>query len=180
MPPRFTQIDATDGAYKVIDHEHALIHKGILFSLCQSNPAIANNGEILYQFKTPADGTVDIHLKDLKVWLVDNPWEIELIEAPTVTDGTSQLTPINRNRKSSNTSQLTVYSDPTNISGGTVLGSCLAGGGSGIGQADSGGVDGFTLEYELMPSTDYVLRVKNTSGTVNPGSVQVFWYEAED
>lgn len=175
MARRFTQTDQVDGAFKMIEQEHSLIHRGRLFTFSQVNAALGNNAHIYSELRVPAD--YEIHLKDVTIWMVDAPWVIKLTEAPTLTPGSAQVTVVNRKRSSSETPHMTVFSDPSGISGGTDLFDVLSGGGSGVGQTQSSGSAIQRLEWELKPSTTYLFDIQNTSGGAAAVSMLASFYE---
>jgi len=85
---------------------------------------------------------------------------LKMYEGPTVTDGTTAVPLINRNRTSSNTSSVNAYSDPSGISGGTQIDEFYVGGT--VGQKIVGG-DVLTAQKPLhfKPNTDYVISITN-------------------
>jgi len=85
---------------------------------------------------------------------------LKLFEAPTVTDGSTAVALLNRNRSSSNTVDTQAYSDPTGVSGGTQLDEYYLGGT--YGQKIVGGEQlGTQLPLKLETNTDYVLSLTN-------------------
>jgi len=103
------------------------------------------------------------------------PYTIDLIEAPTITDGTTAAFAANMNRQSANTHEAQFFSDPTAISGGTIIDTIYmpaAGLGS---QTIGAGVVG--IERMLKKSTDYVIRIVN-AGAASTFYTSVLFYES--
>jgi len=85
---------------------------------------------------------------------------LKLFEAPTITDGSTAVALLNRNRLSSNTVDTQAYSDPTGVSGGTQLDEYYLGGT--YGQKVVGGDQlGTQLPLKFKTNTDYVLSITN-------------------
>ena len=95
---------------------------------------------------------------------------LEILEAPTITDGNAALTPVNRRRTGTPpASGVTVYSNPTSISAGTVIASTYF-----TGKAD---FLADQLELILKAGTKYLYRFTNSSGGAAVCSMELFWYE---
>ncbi len=119
--------------------------------------AIISGGTAYAQIKTGANGVCFI----LDAIATDaEKVAIKVYEAPTVTDGTTQITLVNRNRESATTATVTAYSDPSGISGGTQIEEYYAGGTSG--PIITGGEQlGGQLPLRLKANTDYVIEITN-------------------
>jgi len=85
---------------------------------------------------------------------------LKMYEGPTVTDGSSAVALINRNRTSPNTSSVNAYSDPSGVSGGTQIDEFYVGGT--VGQKIVGG-DVLAVQKPLLlkPNADYVISITN-------------------
>ena len=95
------------------------------------------------------------------------------LEAPTVTDGTTGITPQRINRDTAQTTTLTLYSDPTSISGGTSLVDAVIPSG---GNKTGGGV-GSNVYWTLKPETDYVVSVANLGNATTACTFEMAWIE---
>ena len=83
------------------------------------------------------------------------PLKATALETPTVTDGTSAVTPYNMNRTSTVTPTTLFYSNPTSVSGGAPIAIDIVTAGKGAGAtAESHGV------WKLKPNTSYVWKVE--------------------
>lgn len=96
-----------------------------------------------------------------------------LYEGASVTGGTS-ITPINKNRNFTTTSQGVALLNPTVNSLGTTILSQILIGGEGK-KASGGNVDG--TDIILKPLTTYLFRLTNVNGTDHAAEVILGWYE---
>lgn len=95
------------------------------------------------------------------------------LEAPTVTDGTTAITPQRINRDTSGTTTLTLYSNPTSISGGTTLvDAVIPSGGN-----KTGGGASESVYWTMKPSTDYVASVQNLGNSDTICTFEMSWIE---
>lgn len=102
--------------------------------------------------------------------------EVYLYRNPTYSAAGTAISVFNKNEYSANTTANTITHTPTITGTGTALPSRLLPGGNKT--AGSGGEDGsFNREIILMAGNDYLLRVKNISGAIQPVSVSFEWYE---
>ena len=163
--------DEDVGALNVIDAVHREVHEGHVFTAEHSaNVANGNSLEILITtgtkqahaaFSIAAGGQVTVYF----------------FEATSKTAGTG-ITPRNHNRNKSDNTNVTVAHTPGGAGDGTAIvnGRLLPGGATQ--QTRIGATARSNLELILRPSTKYLLRVTNTSGSaidINP----VFVYYEE-
>lgn len=94
-------------------------------------------------------------------------------EDATVSSGTA-FTPINRRRKSLNTSDAAVLINPTISNAGTLLMARSIPGGSGV---FAGGGSDYSFEFVLKDLTTYLFQLKNTSGSARSAHLMLEWYE---
>lgn len=94
--------------------------------------------------------------------IADQLIKMELIEAPTITNGTTAVGIINRDRTISKTPNTLAYSDPTSISGGTVLMTYAF---NTAGNNTPPAVDGEYLDFNLKKNTKYLIKLTNLNGT---------------
>jgi len=167
------RVDPFSGSAVMIDSEHAHIHAGEGYDISGRISALGN-GATAYFYIVP---TVGIHWRDFTIKSTKAPTLIELFEDPTIAvDGEgTPVTPINRNRYSSNTSGISVYSGPTITDDGTILYTDET---LDIGGPTKGGdVGNLPLEWVLTPASTYALKITNNGGVNADLTYQFFWYE---
>lgn len=91
-----------------------------------------------------------------------------------VTSGGTAFTPVRRNRNIASTSDVAMVLDPTVTSLGTLINQQLVTGGSG--KKAAGGA-GSSLEYVLIPLTNYLFRLTNANLTSHTALIELEWYE---
>ncbi len=165
-------INEIDQARIGIDLFHHETHDGnsYTYPFVDSDVDIAVPKYIL--LRTP-DTTEEQHLT-VSVG-ADGVAEAELYENPTVNvDGTPR-TPINRNRRSTNTANILLFEDPTIGADGLLLGHIEVGA-AGVGQTKLTGEASIRDEFILDRNEDYVIKVTvaadNTHVSIGPD-----WYE---
>ena len=89
------------------------IYKGI------ANITLGAVATVNLQMKTGSDS--DVYLLGLDILTTATRVTEKILEAPTITDGTTELTMININRQSTDMPGFTIYTDPTNVSAGTLI-----------------------------------------------------------
>jgi hypothetical protein len=148
-----------------IGQDHAKMEEGHMFGITQFESALANNGFIDILCTIPADH--EPHFKFLVHSGGDALFQIYEDTASVAPSPLNPITPLNLNRASSRTTNLTFSRDPALSSPlGTPLGEGIfVPGGSG------GGSTGSALslfgEKVLKPSSVYLFRWQNISGVVN-------------
>jgi hypothetical protein len=170
------QVEARANALREIEVAHAMIHDGNSYIYSDST-SIANGATLDHSLKT---GAKSVHFG----WSVqgDYPVSIIIYEGPfTSITGGSALTPVNRNRISSNTSSLASFLDAPTVTLGspTTLFTVRPGGAIATlgGSITAGEGPSVTHEFIFKPNTDYVFRVTNASAQANNVSIQFYWYE---
>jgi hypothetical protein len=121
------------------------------------------------QIKT---GSTSCIIMDWHVSGAGQPLTVEAIENPTVTDGTSPVVAYRTNRQLSGAASTTFFSNPTSISGGTVIftESIPSEKGTG-GSLDSGHV------WVLKKNEDYLWKITNTGNNTTTVSGVIFFAE---
>lgn len=167
--------DKYTGAMPAIDISHFMVHASRLFTApdIDTDVDIASPKEWL--FVTPDNDDLEVHMDF--VAHVSGGAQVELFEAPTVSDMGSQLDSYNHHRTSEYTSEVNVYADPTVTGDGTRIDVTAAG--------SSGGPVSFArdvgrgAEWDLKPNTMYLLRVtvRADNQTV---SLAANWYEFDE
>lgn len=133
---------------KIDPYEVSLSGKAFMFS---ANATMTGNQTLSFQLKT---GEVAPVVLSYFVSSSAEPLLVTAIEAPTVTDGTTPVPTYNLDRLSDRLAELVVFSDPTNISGGTTIYQDLVTAGKGAG-AKSAEHPSWTLKRE----TSYIWQV---------------------
>lgn len=170
--------DSLTNTLNVISYEHHEIHSGRSFSYHHFG-SLNTGGEINITFKTPT-GTRLPHVIDM----VDSTAAAEFMleEAPTVTAGTgTNVTPVQKNRSSSNTSVLfNVDSTPAQNSittNATIIASGVMLINDSIGQGQQeGGENRAINEFVLKADTIYSYRVISAANS-NKVRIRLEWYE---
>ena len=168
-------VDLINKAQVYMDWEHHAIHEGIAFNL-NVYSTVAFGTPKYCQFKT---GSKYVHLKEKTIVDGSDTLLCQFIEAPTVTDGTTLVPTYNRNRNSSTTSVMVIYSDPTNISGGTILEyDYIFGADNALGGAQVSSPGAFmNLEWVLKPNTTYIYKLENLGDGTATFLSKLMWYE---
>lgn len=157
----------------IIPVEHARIHEGRLFTMNKMWDSTA---------KIASGATADVMITSSAtksphfICDVECGGDAEIyVYEDTVASGGTAITPINRNRRSTNTCQAVAVHTPTVSSVGTLIDSSLLAGGGG--KKSAGGSGGFGGEFVMEYSKNYLVRVKNTSGAAQPLNIIIWLYE---
>ena len=157
-----------------ISYAHEKCHSGKFFNFSYVGNGIlaAANLEVLIQTGSPAE------LHAAFGFDVEGQCEMLIYEGTTVSAAGTAVTIIDVNRVTANTSQATATHTPTVTAVGTQLRHVFVPGGTIFppGGSDGAPVRGGT-ELILAPSTNYLIRVNNTSGGTIDIGVEVGFYE---
>ena len=157
-------------ALPVITDLHNKIHAGEVFFAMQSSASLGAGSALLMELILDS---FEVHLKSIDYYN-GLAGLLELLEAPTITDGNSPIVALNRNRNSSKKASLTkIYSNPTAISGGTALES-IPFAGNVLSSTVEVTIDN---EWVLKPGTKYLIRLTNNGGAGTPAYFKANWYE---
>ena len=117
------------------------------------------------------------HLANFFIRSEQGPLSIKILEAPTITDNGTLLTPINRNRNSTKTSNTTPYSQPTSSGGVAIYESAVheVGGGAHV-QGGESEMPGMII---LKDNTDYTFEITNSGASDTQISFSILWCEEE-
>ena len=158
------------GARIVIDQGHHEIHAGKYFTSHLYDADLDNASTLSILMRTPATGEIHMFMAAKSTL----PGTIDLQESVSCTGGTT-IVAYNNHRQSGYVSTLTLRSDPTVTTAGTVLFQVPLGS-TGHPLAIAGGGDGGRPEWILKQSTDYVF--KYTSRTEDTLVALIAeWYE---
>ena len=146
------------------------VHQGKSFT--HSGKTAIANGATDYHF-IKANAGVYPHIWQIFVQADASPLDVYLFEGSTVTvNGTLQV-PVNTNRNSATVSGVSVYNGATVTVDGTQIDYFLV-----AGSKQSGGIgnnNGF--EINLIPNTNYTLKIVNNSGGAANVGVYIGWFE---
>ena len=165
--------ESLTGYNGVIQSDHAYIHDGLAFTAIVDLGSISSATKV--SFKTPSSSSGKyVHWRPLGIQTSANYVKTSLIEGDAYTGGVA-VTPINRNRLSSNTSDMQSFvSGSTVTPTGTVID--LKGiGSTGNPSSRAGGGDSSAEELVLKQNTDYTLLIE-PSGATNV-TLELYWYE---
>ena len=152
------KIDHVNEALVTEDALHANIHAGEVFENSYVWTAVSTATSVYMMLETGTDVTHMAYKLAATGTVV-----LELFRGPTTTADGTPLVSINRNQISTNTASPSVWFDPTVTVPGSSLSEELVPGGSG---PHSGGGAGLSFhEWVLQPSTRYLLKVSNISGS---------------
>lgn len=173
----FGDIDILTSSLTTIDVGHRKVHRGDSFIVFVYF-SLAAGATSLFHLKT--NNVKLIHAKP-PIFQTDGPKiYFEFIENPTLTQGTIPISIFNRNRNSATTSQLQIFSNPTGVSGGTIVDITYLGGGSG-GQGVNASATGsnYSSDEELIlkTNTNYIGKVVNNFTETSTILVKFIWYE---
>jgi hypothetical protein len=154
------------------DSVHDRTHAGQYFSGGHYNGALANNGTLDLLIQN--GGASTFHAKFSAQ--VGGDCTVQIFEGTTFSVAGTAVTMSNHNRASGTAFAGTVTHTPTvTLVGAQVNGTGFAPGGTK--HSGSGGEFGFNNEFVLSPTTNYLLRVTNVSGTTIKLSASVEGYQ---
>ena len=171
--------DSATGALVSISIPHHEVHEGEMFEISYKSPdasPIADNGTIAFLLRT---GAKYDHL--VFGGNAGGDAELELLEAPAITDDGAALTEYNMNRAINANPTTVATLDPT-VTGGTgsLLFNDFIPGGTGGNSVGGTGAVRVGTEWILRINTAYVMRVTNRAGNAQPMSLLAQWYEESD
>lgn len=154
QPRQQVAVDSVDNALVIEDSAHANIHRGIMFSASQAGDA-ASGGVIDWLLRVPAGESVHIEF----FATVEHSMRGFLFEAPTTTDDGTAVICNNRNRSSSKTATLLIFTGPTITDDGLLLMDYFMPGGN---KTTASGGEGSSEDEWIFKPGDYLLRISNT------------------
>jgi len=166
--------DPYANAIITIESEHAHIHEGEGFQISGEAAAIGAGASAYFLI----DPILPVHWRDYRFIADGAPVDIELFENPTVTDNGTAITSYNRNRLSSHTAQVVVYSGPTVTDDGTRLYITRIVG-TGTGANAKGEVEGLPLEWVVDNGNTYLMKLTNNDTSDVSIIYNFFWYELD-
>lgn len=172
------RLERVTGANRTITSDHSSIHAGEGFNASIHTEAVADDGYAQMEFRTSSNAGSYVHMKLMSA-MSEGLSLFTAVEAPTLTAGVTSVTPQNLRRTGTPPTSVSILrSNPTSISGGTILRSYFIGAG-GVGSG-AGGTNDKDIEMVLKPATTYLFRVQNIAGSAKALSLWLFWYEEEN
>lgn len=139
---------------------------------------ITASSTVYMQTYVPNDTIVHLIQRSIMV-NSGGPISVRLYENPTFTTGTASPNCVtNLDRRSTKTPNFVLYTNPSSVSGGTLLSLDIVptgGGTTGTGQLVSG-----IAELVLKPETNYVLNLTNLGGSSSITVLNYLWYESSN
>jgi len=157
-------------AIPVISNELNHIHGGLYFTASVTKADLGAAALLYIEMIIPEN--IEVHLKSFSYYNGDDG-HFEFVEAPTLTTGVTPLTAYNKYRRSVKKSGIVLKSNPTGISGGTVLDPMFF---KGTNQAPGILITNDT-EWILKPSTTYLLRLENNGAGAEQALLKAGWCE---
>lgn len=174
-------VDGIIGAFRIMQDNHQLVHRGKLFSSLISAANLDAGEQKIVSFKTPSDKFV--HFKDIYLNAFGATVRLRLLKDSTVTDeGTNPYTINNLNDNSTLSAGSEIKDNPS-YSGGTVWLETIVGGNT-TNQSATGGMLSQVAGAEMVtkPNTVYIFELENidTSNTAVYVSVFLLWAELNE
>ena len=167
--------DSVSGAPYFLDVAHYEIHYGGMFHAEFVDDSVADDGTVDVLLRTGA--SADHAIFEVAV---GGQSSVQMFEAPEVGDAGTEISSLNMNRLITRTAETLLYHTPTITATGaiTMVDRIIPAGATA--QTRVGGQSSKGVEWVLAPSTDYLLRITNTSGGAVPVSVMFEWYEGDE
>lgn len=134
-----------------------------------STVSVASGASGYVQVKT---GSASCVILDWGVSTLTEPFRVEAIESPTLTNGTVELPSYKLNRQETDSVVTTFYSNPTNISGGTTIFVDTIGEGK-----HGGGGNGNDHVWVLKKNTSYLWKITNLGNATSSATTTIFFAE---
>ena len=161
------------GNVKIVGELQNAVHDGLAFGFTQHGTFAATSSLILIG----VTGARQVHFDGFLCDISQGNFLLELWESPTVTTLGTNLTPRNRNRASSNTSQMLIYAGGTVSANGFLLHDDLL---LAIGQGANvvGGTAGLDDGFVFKANTTYMIKMTNNAASTTSYNAKFAWHEA--
>ena len=166
-------VDLRNKAIVQMDFEHHAVHIWEMFYMPLYS-TVTNWTPKYCQLKT---WDWFIHLKEKSIVDGDSTLLCTFIEAPSITDWTTPIPILNRNRNSSNTSSMIAYSNPTWVSWWTILDYDYLFWDSQWNSSFASWQQSMNLERILKPNTTYIYKLENLTAWTTTFLWKLMWYE---
>lgn len=168
----FAEVDELANQLVTIDAVHHRAHEGGLFSTGATAAALATATALEFLIQTAAAPS-SLHLRGTVQLGGDG--DVEFYEGTTFSAAGTAAGAVDHNRDTANVALGTFTHTPTLTADGSLLFASEIIGGRG-GNAVGGETSSFQ-EWILAPSTNYLLRLTNTSGQAQVAIIQVDFYD---
>jgi len=171
------QFDPLVHAITIIQEQHRMVHDGFMFQTSGKQTGWLDAADKLFLITTPALSFPHIQVMRLNFGRGDI--DFEAFEGATTSADGAALTLQNVNRNSSNTPNIVLTAEPTVTDDGTSIFTLwVPPTSAGVGNS-ANGVEGIGQgsEWVLKPSTKYLIRLTNNSGSTIDWSYEFAWYE---
>lgn len=130
---------------------------------------LSGNETVNLQIKT---GTTTAMIIAYRISTTAEPLKVSAIESPTITDGTTPIPSYKVNRQRTGSSTISLFSNPTSVSGGTLINVDVTTAGK-----HSGG--GFAMGHPwiLKKSTSYQWKIEQLSNSATKVAGELVWAE---
>ena len=173
-----TAQEALTRALKTMDNDHAYIHQGKYFTAITKNTLQAA-AVLKIQFKTPLVAAGYVHYRPALIVSSKDSLTVKFYEAAEGLAGGVAVTPVNRNRNSTEVSGVTLKVGVTTTGNGTQISEAYIPGATGVGGTSSGNMLSASNEWVLKPNTEYLIELTNASAAANDVLAELQWYEEE-
>ena len=150
---------------------HALIHEGRFFSTGLSDVALSGGASLEILIQAPIGAPLHVRFQGS----MGADASTSFFEGTTFSAAGAAITPVNRNRRSTNAAGGTWTSGPTITADGTELFSGVIPGGSG-GNAPGAQAAGFQ-EWILGSGVNYLARITNLTGQAQVANLEIDFYD---
>ncbi len=173
------RVDALAQAVATIDSAHMRVHDGLMYQVAGYDDSLANDANLDIGIWAPSNGGYHMRISascggDAELGLHENNGFV--LPSPAIGD----LIPANRSRRSSKTTPVQFFLNPT--LGSPEVGSPLGGTlfvPGGTGGASSGGRTAFEMEWNMQPGLQYLIRLTNRAGIAQAANIIVDYYHNE-
>lgn len=170
------EVDGAASALVTQGMIHKMVHLGLFYEANYFAEGIADDGTLEIMAQTAAAQSTHLRF----IVSAGGDAKFQVFEGTSVSGNGTPITPINRNRISSNIAVTSFHRSPTiNSAGdGTDLtnGGYFIPGGSGFFATGGGSASSFQ-EFILKPSETYLFRLTNIAGTAQPLGMIMEFYE---
>ena len=174
MDAEADKFDNLTRSVATIEATHRVVHLGFMYGARVHSASLGNGASLDMLFEVPAD--VYPHFQALNIGADGGPDTVQLFEGVTASANGTVVASYNLNRNSTNTSSVTVRENPTISDTGTLLDETYiysAGNKQGV----YNDIEGSELIFK--PSTKYLIRYTNNSGSAEDIFMRAHWYELD-
>lgn len=159
------------------------IFEGQVYNAHHRGTLASGGGADTIDVQLKTNGSKITHLLGIELHTNSERIDLDFIEAPTITDGTTEIVTHNLDRRwtgaNDKPADAIIYSDPTSVSGGEVIDSDTAYGvGAPAGFKSASQVTKAFIEQPLLQNTDYVIRLTNFDTVSINYVLRILFYES--